>query len=120
MRAQVNGRIAYGRHRIGDRVTKGALLLSVTDNDLERQIDLATIDIKDKSAQLASSEKMLAEEMSRVSAFAKVEGKNLEQIELELQSLEAQAKAAGAVICPTAHTSSGRGSPSGGDAPAVR
>ena len=97
VRAQVNGRIAYGRHRIGDRVTKGALLLSVTDNDLERQIDLATIDIKDKSAQLASFEKMLAEEMSRVDAFAKVEGKNLEQIELELQSLEAQAKAASAL-----------------------
>ena len=97
VRAQVNGRIIYGKYRQGDHVPKGALLLSVIDNDLERQIDLATIDIKDKSAQLSANERMLVEEMSRIDAFAKVEGKNVEQIDLEVQSLEAQAKAAQAL-----------------------
>ena len=97
VRAQVNGRIVYGKYRQGDHVPKGALLLSMVDNDLERQIDLASIDIKDKAAQLSASDRQLQEEIARVDAFAKVEGKNLDQIELEVQSLEAQAKAAQAL-----------------------
>jgi multidrug resistance efflux pump len=97
VRAQVNGRIIHGKYRQGDHVPKGALLLGVVDNELERQIDLATIDIKDKAAQLSAQERLLVEEMSRIDAFAKVEGKNVEQIGLEVQSLEAQAKAAQAL-----------------------
>lgn len=97
VRSQVNGRISYGKYRPGDQVPKGALLLSVVDNDLERQIDLATIDIKDKTAQLAASERQLLEELARVDAFSKVESKNLDQLTLEIQSLDAQAKAATAL-----------------------
>jgi multidrug resistance efflux pump len=103
VRSQVNGRIIYGKYRQGDRVPKGALLLSVVDNDLERQIDMASIDIKDKSAQKAALDRQLIEELERVTAFSKVEDKNLDQITLEIQSLEAQVKAAQALHQRLAH-----------------
>jgi multidrug resistance efflux pump len=96
VRAQVDGRISYGRFRQGDRVPAGALIMHVVDNELEKEIDLSSLDIRDRKAQLDSLRHQLAEELARVNAFASVERKNVDQLQLEWQSLEAQAKAAAA------------------------
>jgi multidrug resistance efflux pump len=94
VRAQIDGRVKWGRYRSGDRVPAGAIVLHVLDHELEKEIDFAGLDIAQKKAQVVSLRMQLKEELERIVAFATVDQKNVEQIALDLSSLQAAAKAA--------------------------
>ncbi|KAB2851197.1 MAG: HlyD family efflux transporter periplasmic adaptor subunit [Hyphomicrobiaceae bacterium] len=94
VRAQIDGRVKWGKYRAGDKVPAGALVLHVLDHELEKEIDFADLDIAQKKAQVASLRMQLKEELERIVAFATVDQKNVEQLSLDLASLQASAKAA--------------------------
>lgn len=94
VRAQIDGRVKWGKYRTGDRVPAGAIVLHVLDHELEKEIDFAGLDIAQKRAHVVSLKMQLKEELERIVAFATVDQKNVEQIALDLASLQATAKAA--------------------------
>lgn len=92
--AQVDGRVGWTTKKPGDEVKTGEVILDVLDSQLEREIELAEIAIKERKAQLLFAKQRHADELERIKGFAGVEMKNLEQTRLELESLAAQVKAA--------------------------
>ena len=94
VRAQIDGRVRWGKYRAGDRVPAGAIVLHVLDHELEKEIDFAGLDIAQKKAHVGALKMQLKEELERIVAFATVDQKNVEQIALDLASLQAAAKAA--------------------------
>lgn len=92
--APVDGRVAWTAVKPGDPVKAGDVILNVLDNQLEREIELADIAIREQKAKLLFAKQRHADELERIKSFAGVEMKNLEQTRLELEGLEAQTKAA--------------------------
>ena len=92
--AQVDGRVGWAAVKPGDPVKAGDVILHVVDNQLEREIELADIAIREQKAKLLFAKQRHADELERIKGFAGVEMKNLEQTRLELEGLEAQARAA--------------------------
>ena len=99
--AQVDGRVGWAAVKPGDPVKAGDVILHVVDNQLEREIELADIAIREQKAKLLFAKQRHADELERIKGFAGVEMKNLEQTRLELEGLEAQARGGGAAIRPS-------------------
>jgi multidrug resistance efflux pump len=92
--AQADGRITWSGLKPGDPVRSGDLIVNVLDNQLEREIELSTIAVKERKAQLIYYKTRLAAEFDRMKNFTTVESKNLEQAKIETESLVAQLTAA--------------------------
>jgi multidrug resistance efflux pump len=92
--SQADGRVQWTRFKPGDTVKAGELVLSVLDNQLEREIEVAGIDVREKKAQLAFHGQRLADEQARMRSFSTVLSKNIEQAKLEMESVAAQLRAA--------------------------
>ena len=92
--ASVDGRVGWTAVKPGDPVKTGEVILNVVDNQLEREIELADIAIREQKAKLLFAKQRHADELERIKGFAGVEMKNLEQTRLEIESLEAQTRAA--------------------------
>ncbi len=92
--SQVDGRVAWERFKPGDNVKSGDVVVSVSDNQLERDIELADIAVNERKGQLAFYRKRLADELERMKSLTTVEGKNLDQAKFDLESTQAQLTAA--------------------------
>jgi multidrug resistance efflux pump len=92
--APVDGRVGWTAVKPGDAVKTGDVIVNVFDHQLEREIELADIAIREQKAKLLYAKQRHADELARLKGFAGVEIKNLEQTKLDLEGLEAQVRAA--------------------------
>ena len=92
--AQAEGRITWNIAKPGDDVRAGAVIAKLTDNQLEREIELAEITVRERKAQLIFLKRKQADEIEKVQGFANVELRGVQQNRIEIESLLAQLKAA--------------------------
>ena len=92
--AQADGRVVWGDKRPGDSVKAGEGIIRLIDNQLEREIELADIAIKERKARLAYLKQRHAEELERIRGYATVEMKNVQQTRIELEALQSQLRSA--------------------------
>ncbi|MEM8976974.1 MAG: HlyD family efflux transporter periplasmic adaptor subunit [Pseudomonadota bacterium] len=94
IRSGVNGRLELTGIKPGDRVSKGQVIADMHDTQLEREIELADIAIREQKARLAYLKTRQLQELDKVESFATVEMKNVQQTRLNVESLQAQFSAA--------------------------
>ncbi len=92
--AAADGRVEWGGVKPGDRVKAGEVVVKLIDNQLQRELELAEIEVQQRKAKLGSLKRRHIEELERVRGFAAIEMKNIEQTRLELQALVKQLKLA--------------------------
>lgn len=90
--AQSDGQVVLTGIKPGDEVRAGEVVVNVLDNQIEREIELADIAVKERKAQLAYLKQKQTEELERLRGFATVEMKNVKQSKVELQGLREQLK----------------------------
>ncbi len=96
VRAEADGHVTWAEFRPGDFVPQGEIVLNVADNELERQIDFADIEITERKAKLLYLKHRQLNELDRMEDFATVELKNLDQSKFDLEARAEEAKAAAA------------------------
>ena len=92
--SQADGYVTWAGIKPGDPVKGGDVVVNVTDNQMERDIELALIAVGERKAQLVFYRKRLDDEFHRMKSLTTVEGKNLDQAKIELESVQTQLKAA--------------------------
>lgn len=90
--AQADGQVLLTGLKPGDTVKAGEVVVNLVDNQLEREIELADIAVKERKAQLAFLKQKHTEELERLKGFATVEMKNVKQSKVELEGLQQQLK----------------------------
>lgn len=90
--AQADGQVALTGLKPGDSVRAGDVVVNLIDNQLEREIELADIEVKARKAQLAYLKQKQTEELERLKGYATVEMKNVRQSKVELEGLQEQLK----------------------------
>lgn len=88
--AQADGQVALTGLKPGDSVRAGDVVVNLIDNQLEREIELADIEVKARKAQLAYLKQKQTEELERLRGYATVEMKNVRQSKVELEGLQEQ------------------------------
>lgn len=88
--AQADGQVALTGLKPGDSVRAGDVVVNLIDNQLEREIELADIEVRARKAQLAYLKQKQSEELERLKGYATVEMKNVRQSKVELQGLQDQ------------------------------
>ncbi len=93
--SQADGRVQWTAVKPGDAVKAGDLVISVIDNQLEREIEVAEHRGAAKSApSWRTSQQRFADEQARMRSFSTVLIKNIEQAKLDMESSAAQLRAA--------------------------
>lgn len=92
--ARADGEVELAGYKPGDTVRAGDVILNMMDSNLEREIELADIEIKEKKAKLIYLQRRHADELDRLKSFASIEMKNVEQSRLTVEASAAQLKAA--------------------------
>lgn len=93
--AQADGRISSTANiTAGTRVKAGDIVVEIADSQIERDLELAEIAVREQQAKLAFLKRRHADELERVQSFSTVELKNLQQTKIEMESLQAQLQAA--------------------------
>lgn len=88
--AQGDGQVLLTGLKPGDTVKAGEVVVNLVDNQLERDIELADIAVRERKAQLAYLKQKQTEELERLRGFATVEMKNVRQSKVELEGLQDQ------------------------------
>ena len=91
MQAPNDGHVMWTSYKPGDVVKAGAIVLQVADNQLERDIDLSDIDIREREAKLGASQHMLADALNQLADLSTVETKRIAQAQAKLDALKAAA-----------------------------
>ncbi len=94
VRSNVNGRLELTGVKPGDPVNKGQVIADLHDSELEREIELADIAIREQKARLAYLKTRQLQELEKVESFATVEIKNVQQSKLNVEALQAEYTAA--------------------------
>ena len=94
VQVQADGRVAWTERKPGEKVRAGEVVLRVIDNQLERDIEIASLAVQERKAQLLYLKRRQSDELERVQDFAKVDMKLMEQGRIELDALQVQLKAA--------------------------
>jgi multidrug resistance efflux pump len=92
--AQGDGELPVVRVRAGDLVRGGETVVYFTDFELEKQIDLAKLNIQEKEAQLNRLLQKRASELETMTEYAAVDLKNIEQAKIDVEALIAEQRAA--------------------------
>ena len=92
--AQADGRIEWTNLQPGDPVKAGEVIVNVVDNQVERELELADIAVREQKAKLTYLKRRQVDELERVQSFATVEMKNVQQTKVDVESLQAQLYAA--------------------------
>lgn len=101
VRAQGDGRISFVRASIGEQVGAGDTIIYFADYDLERQIDMANLEISRREAELNQHLLKRAAELEKMNDYAAVGLKNIEQVTIDIEKLEADQKSAKARFART-------------------
>ncbi len=88
--ARTDGQIVWSNLKPGDPVKQGDVVVSVVDNEIEREIELAGIAVQERKAQLAFLKKLQADELEKLQGFAKYDMKTVEQGRIEYEGLRQQ------------------------------
>ena len=88
--AQADGQVEWTSIKPGDEVKSGDVVITLVDNQLEREIELADIAVQERKAQLAYLKTRHADELDKLRGFATVELKNVKQSKVELDGLQEQ------------------------------
>ncbi len=88
--AQADGQVAWTGVKPGDEVKTGQVVVTLVDNQLEREIELADIAVLEQKAKLAYLKRRHADELDKARGFATVELKNVQQSKVELDGLQQQ------------------------------
>lgn len=94
VQAPGDGHVIWTSYKPGDLVKSGTVVLRVADNALERDIDLADIEIAERKARLVYTKRQHVELLSQLESLATIEHKELKQAQLKLEELVAAADAA--------------------------
>jgi multidrug resistance efflux pump len=92
--SQAEGQVQWTSAKPGDAVNAGDVVIRVVDNQVEREIEVAAILVKEKATQLTFLKQRLEDEHARMRSFSTVTAKTLEQVKLEMEALQAQVQAA--------------------------
>ncbi|MDX2307753.1 MAG: HlyD family efflux transporter periplasmic adaptor subunit [Hyphomicrobium sp.] len=92
--AHADGQVEIGALAPGQDIKSSDVILRVIDSTVEREIEIADLEVKERKAKLAYAKRRQAEELDRAKSYAAVEMKNIEQTRIEIESLMAQVKIA--------------------------
>ncbi len=92
--AKDDGIVELGDLKPGQTVKADDVLMQLVNSQLEREIELAEIQVQESKAKMAFTKRKHLEELERVRSYAAVEMKNVQQTRIELESLAAQIKIA--------------------------
>jgi multidrug resistance efflux pump len=92
--AQSDGEVQWSKVKPGDEVKTGDVVVNVIDNQLQREIELADIEVQERKAQLVYLKNRHMDELDKLRGFATVEMKNVKQSKVELDGLQEQLKLA--------------------------
>ena len=76
----------------GDTVEAGEVVVNLIDNQLEREIELADIEVQERKAQLVFLKQQQTEELEQLEGYATVEMKNVQQSTVELRGAAGAAR----------------------------
>ena len=88
--AQVDGQVQWAKVKPGDEIKTGDVVVTVVDNQLEREIEIADIEVQERKAQLGYLKRRHLDELDKLRGFATVEMKNVKQSKIELDGLQEQ------------------------------
>jgi multidrug resistance efflux pump len=88
--AKTDGRIELNHIKPGDQVKTGDVVIKLIDGALDREIELANLEVQERKAKLGFAKKKQLEELDRLRSYATVEMKNLEQTRITVESLAQQ------------------------------
>ena len=88
--AQADGQVLWTKVKPGDAVKSGEIVVTVVDNQLEREIEVADIEVKERKAQLSYLKRRQLDELDKLRGFANVEMKNVKQSKIEFDGLNEQ------------------------------
>jgi multidrug resistance efflux pump len=92
--AKADGRVELSHIRPGDQVKAGDVVVKMLDGALDREIELANIEVQERKVKLNFAQKKQIEELDRLRSYATVEMKNLEQTRISVESLAQQYRSA--------------------------
>lgn len=92
--APADGRVSWTGLKPGDSVRTGDVILQLIDNQLEREIELSEIAIRENKSRFAGLQRKQLEELDRLRGYATMEMKNVLQTRIELEALETQVRIA--------------------------
>ena len=92
--APADGRVNWTGLKPGDPVKTGDVILQLIDNQLEREIELSDIAIRENKSKFAGLQRRQLEELDRLRGYATMEMKNVLQTRIELEALESQVRIA--------------------------
>ncbi|MEQ1672932.1 MAG: HlyD family efflux transporter periplasmic adaptor subunit, partial [Hyphomicrobium sp.] len=90
VKAQVDGQVLLTAIKPGDTVKAGEVVVNVIDSELERELELADIEVQGRKAQLAFLKRRHMDELEKLRGYATVEMKNVKQSKVELDGLQEQ------------------------------
>jgi multidrug resistance efflux pump len=88
--AQTDGQVVWAKVKPGDEVKSGDVVVQVVDNQLEREIEIADVEVQERKAQLSFLKRRQLDELDKLRGFATVEMKNVKQSKIELDGLQEQ------------------------------
>lgn len=86
--AQVDGTVDWTGLRPGQEVERGDVLVNMIDNQLEREIELSEIAVKERQAKLIYQRRRHAAELERLQGFATLEMKNVKQTRIDVEQTQ--------------------------------
>jgi multidrug resistance efflux pump len=92
--ARGDGELPFIRVKTGEKVKQGETVIYFADDDLEKQIDMARIAIESREAALESLVQRRGGELERMTEYAAIEVKSIEQLKVEIKALETEASSA--------------------------
>jgi multidrug resistance efflux pump len=93
-KAQGDGNLPFIRVNTGDKVEAGETTIYFADYDLEKQIDLAKLQIQEREAELTHLLQKRAGELEKMTEYAAVEISDIEKAKVDVEGLEAEREAA--------------------------
>jgi multidrug resistance efflux pump len=79
--------------RPGDAVKQGDVLVNLFDNQLEREIELSEITVREREARFSLLQRRVLEELNRLQSSVDMPGQQGAKIKLEIESLRARVQA---------------------------
>ncbi|MEZ5854190.1 MAG: HlyD family efflux transporter periplasmic adaptor subunit [Hyphomicrobiaceae bacterium] len=88
--ASTDGRLDLAAVKAGDPVRAGDVVVRLVDSQLQREIEMAEIAVRERRARLSALKERHIEELDRIRNYATVEMKNIRQTKLEIEALKEQ------------------------------
>jgi multidrug resistance efflux pump len=91
--AQGEGMVSWAEFRPGDAVKAGDTLANVVDNQLERDIELADITVREREAKVGLLQQRSDSESARLQSPAGGQSSSVTRLRLDIESLQARVQA---------------------------